>query len=369
MLNVLALTYYFPRISETFVLDQLLFVKNSCNLTIYSLCNPNKQRALEDLEIERRRHQETKELLARTFYEIDTTKFVMLKTILLDHFDILHFQFGEMYAQVEKLVKGRKSILTLHTRSNLNRLVTNSKLKDQANLVLLPTSRYLTEKCWSLLPGLDRKLTLTHYLGVDTKKYCPSESRKMLANSAFSVVLNGRFVSKKGHLTALRAFRIVVNEVPNARLVFIGDGLMRGEIENEIVKLDLTGNVFLTGKLERDEVINIYKMADVGIQPSEGYAGSEEGLPTAIMEYSAMQLAVVATRHAGIPEVVKHNKTGFLIRERDTHDLARRLISLARSKRLNQDLGVRGRNFMVSALELEKQNQELLDIYGQLVKI
>lgn len=227
----------------------------------------------------------------------------------------------------------------------------------------------MTEKCRGTLPRLASKSIRTHYLGIDTDKYHPSDTRlKKGLQSQFTVVLNGRFVPKKGHFTALKAFRIVLDKIPDALLLFVGDGLLRDQIQKEISRLDLHNNVIIKGKLRRDRVIDLYRTVDVGIQPSEKHNGEEEGLPTSTMEYSAMKLPVVATYHAGIPEIVKHEETGFLINEGNFDMLAKYLIILAEDRKLANKLGNSGRKFILHNFSLKKQNIKLIDLYEQFTK-
>jgi glycosyltransferase involved in cell wall biosynthesis len=67
--------------------------------------------------------------------------------------------------------------------------------------------------------------------------------------------------------------------------------------------------------------------------------GDSEGTPVAILEAGAMGLPVVATRHAGIPDVVADGATGLLVDERDVRGMARHMLTLARSPSLSGQLG------------------------------
>lgn len=361
MYNVLALTYYFPRISETFILDQLSYVNRHCNLTIYSLYDPSSMLAREDLCLEDVQHPEADALRSRVVYEEDRGDLTTLKELLKNNFDILHFQFGEFYSKIAGMLGGHRCILTLHTIANLRLL---DGCEDFSRLTILPTSRYLEEKVKFHFPIRAHRAIALHYLGVDIERYSPSfNTDKLLQHQDFTVVLNGRFVEKKGHFMALNAFHRVVKEIPNARLVLIGDGVLREKIQNQINLLGLSGNVIFTGKLIRDEVISWYGKCDIGIQPSESGSGSEEGLPTSVMEYSSMALPVIACRHAGIPEVVRHGETGFIIEEGDSSALASYILQLARDRQLAQRMGHEGRVFMLSHFDIREKNRELLNIY------
>lgn len=132
----------------------------------------------------------------------------------------------------------------------------------------------------------------------------------------------GRFAETKSpHLTIL-AFNEVLKDIPDAQLVMIGkDG--GGELFEAchiLVKaLKIEAKVDFKGILTPIEVKAEMDQAKVFVQHSltTPMMGDKEGTPVAIMEAMANGLAIVATKHAGIQEIIEHGKTGVLVEEYD----------------------------------------------------
>lgn len=132
-----------------------------------------------------------------------------------------------------------------------------------------------------------------------------------------TIVCVGRLCEQKGQVILLRAVAELKRRGKPVRLILIGDGDMRGEIEGEIAQLGLGGEVELTGALGPDQVLAHLRQGRAFVLPSFA-----EGLPVAIMEAMALHRPVVSTRIAGISELVREGSDGLLVPPSDTAALA-----------------------------------------------
>jgi glycosyltransferase involved in cell wall biosynthesis len=139
----------------------------------------------------------------------------------------------------------------------------------------------------------------------------------------------------KDHHTALRALDRLVQSVPSARLLLVGDGPERGAIETEIDRHQLWSNVSLLGT--RRDVSRVLAAADALLLTS-----ISEGIPLTLLEGMAAGLPVVATRVGGVAEVVVDTETGLLAPSGDDAALAAALRQLAQEPGLRQRLGACG---------------------------
>ena len=154
----------------------------------------------------------------------------------------------------------------------------------------------------------------------------------------------GRFVEKKAPELTLLAFLKVRQEVPDARLVMIGDGPLRGPCQRICRALGLEEAVALPGAEPPPVVAARLRRARAFVQHSvTALDGDAEGTPVSVLEASACGLPVVATRHAGIKDVVEEGRTGLLVDEGDVEGMARHLLDLARDPALAARLGRAGR--------------------------
>jgi glycosyltransferase involved in cell wall biosynthesis len=129
----------------------------------------------------------------------------------------------------------------------------------------------------------------------------PPASRKRL-------ICVGRLCEQKGQLTLIEAFAIAVSHGLDADLVLAGDGPMRGEVEQAIRAAGLEARVRITGWIDSDRVKAELERADALVLPSFA-----EGLPVVIMEAMALGRPILSTLIAGIPELVRDGRDGFLV--------------------------------------------------------
>lgn len=163
------------------------------------------------------------------------------------------------------------------------------------------------------------------------------------ADAPPTFVAIGRFVDKKGpHLTLL-AFREVARAVPESRLVMVGDGPLLATCRTLAAQLGLDGAVELRGALSHASALATLRGARAFVQHSVVSGGDSEGTPVAVLEAAASGIPVVATRHAGIADVVTHGESGYLVAEGDVADMAGHMLALARDPALAARLGRRAR--------------------------
>ncbi|UWQ57564.1 glycosyltransferase [Leisingera caerulea] len=136
----------------------------------------------------------------------------------------------------------------------------------------------------------------------------------------------GRFVEQKGQMVLVRAMARLVQEIPDLHLALIGDGGMRADLEAEIARQGLGGNITLTGWLPEDGVRTELARSHALVMPSFA-----EGLPMVVMEAMAAARPVVATYIAGTPELVVPEQTGWLVAAGDEAALAEAVLALAQT--------------------------------------
>lgn len=157
----------------------------------------------------------------------------------------------------------------------------------------------------------------------------------------------GRFVEKKAPQLTLKAFAIVHQLAPEARLRMVGEGPLLDECRQLAVELKLQDVVTFLGAQPPEIVQKEMRSARCFVQHSrEAANGDCEGTPVGILEAGASGLPVVSTRHAGIPDVVVEGETGFLVDEGDVDGMASNMLRLVQKPELARDLGVAARQRM-----------------------
>jgi glycosyltransferase involved in cell wall biosynthesis len=171
----------------------------------------------------------------------------------------------------------------------------------------------------------------------------------------------GRIFKLKGHADLLAAFAKILPQIPHARLLFVGDGALRGEIEKQIRALGLDGKVIFTGLVSPGEVAR-----HVGIMDCLAHLSYREALSRALPQALAAGKPVVAYDFDGSDEICLENETGFLIRTGDIETAARKLLQLANDPALRKKFGERGRQFVKENFSVEKMVDDQYNVYLKL---
>jgi glycosyltransferase involved in cell wall biosynthesis len=163
--------------------------------------------------------------------------------------------------------------------------------------------------------------------------------------SAIKCIAVGRMVPKKAPLLLLESFRKAAEKNDFLTLDYVGSGDLYHQVVQYIDDFKLRNKVKLHNSLPNNEVYKLMREADIFLQHSITcpMTGDQEGLPVAILESMAHYLPVVSTSHAGIPEAVLDNVSGFIVEEGDTDSMAEKILILAQDDQLRLALGKVGR--------------------------
>ena len=179
-------------------------------------------------------------------------------------------------------------------------------------------------------------------------RYCPDENFYKIKPDYNSkkLVSVGRFVDKKAPYYLLLAFNKLLKHCPSSTLTIIGDGPLLEVTKNIASYLGIDEKIFLPGALERQKVMKELGRACCYIQHSVTVShGDQEGSPVAILEALAAGLPVISTRHAGIPEVIKHDENGFLVDEHDVEGMSFYMQKTAKDFKIAQKIGSNAKKF------------------------
>jgi glycosyltransferase involved in cell wall biosynthesis len=178
------------------------------------------------------------------------------------------------------------------------------------------------------------------------------------------VLFVGRLVEKKGCVHLLRAMREVEAQLPEARLVIVGDGPLRGALEAE-ARASLRRCEFI-GAASPQSVCDWMCRASVVAVPSITAAnGDSEGLCLVVLEAQAMGVPVVGFRGPGI-EVVD-GETGLLVPQREENALADALLALLQNEPLAARMGSAGRCRVERLFNLRRQTSLLEEQYDEVL--
>jgi glycosyltransferase involved in cell wall biosynthesis len=252
----------------------------------------------------------------------------------------------------------KKDLLLSKKPAWINYFLFRKQLTEEGNLFIC-VSDFIRKKV--IEQGFPEEKTITHYIGIDTNIKIENNIKK----PSYKVILHvARLVEKKGTEYLIRAFHKISSRDKDSKLIIIGDGPLKNSLFKLVRELELQNRVEFLGARPYAEVQEWMSKADIFSLPSViAKNGDTEGLPMVFLEASIHKTPSIATWHAGIPEVVKHQKTGLLVKEKDINGLSDALITLLKDDNLRIQLGKNAKKFVSENFDIKKQTKKLEEIY------
>lgn len=192
------------------------------------------------------------------------------------------------------------------------------------------------------------RLHIVH-CGVEPDRYAPADRP-----AGHEVLFIGRLAAAKGAPVLLEAFARAHARYPDARLTLIGDGPARATLEARAAQLGLGDAVRFTGYLSQDEVAGHLARTDLFALPSFA-----EGVPVVLMEAMASAVPVLATRIAGIPELVEDGISGRLVPPGDIDSFAQAMIEMLEDPARSAGLGLAGARTVQTEFDVRQEAGKL----------
>ena len=190
--------------------------------------------------------------------------------------------------------------------------------------------------------------------GIDTEHFAPQSSaaalRAELGLTQKKVIVSvGRLVHRKGQDTLIESMPEILTQVPNAHLLFIGEGPYKKYLVKRAAALHITHAITFIGRIQYADLPRHICVGDIFAMPSRSrLAGLEvEGLGIVYLEASACGLAVIGGKSGGAPDAVLEGETGYAVDGTSPHDVAVAAIALLSNPTLARSMGARGRQWII----------------------
>lgn len=237
-----------------------------------------------------------------------------------------------------------------------------------------------------LVPSAAAK-TLLNYHGAILDRFAPDGAPRPARPEKFTIVSCGSLYPRKGFPYLLEACRLLRDRGWAFDCVIVGEGPMRAELQRFIDRHRLGDCVHLVGARPQREVIAHYREADLfALACITDHLGWQEiftdpvrllevgfaipfrpltdGIPNVLVEAMAMEIPVVSTHVAGIPELVEDGWTGCLVPEKDPQALASAIERLLRDPEKRRELAARGRARVHERFDRHQNIQQLVEIFA-----
>ena len=408
-MKIAFLVNQFPRLSETFILNQITgLIDRGHEIDIFSYKPADIIKIHPDVE--------KYDLLKRTYYYETMPKNKFLRVIkgiypiminfhkkpmvILRSLNVLKYgkeaaSLGLLYKIIPILDKNPYDIIHCHFGPNgklgillkeigaiSGKCITSFHGYDMSDYIrshgnhtydhlfkkgdlFLPISERWKEELIRL--GCSGQKIIVHRMGIDTDNFT-FRARIHRKDGRVKLLTIARLVEKKGVQYGIQAVAKVLKKYPGIEYRIVGDGPLKNTLEHLVKELNINKNVTLLGWKQQEEIIELMKDADILLAPSvTGENGDQEGIPVVLMEAMAQGLPVISTYHSGIPELVQDGESGFLVPERDISALSDRLEYLIDHPEIWFEMGKAGRKHVEENFDIDKLNDRLVDLYQQLI--
>lgn len=200
------------------------------------------------------------------------------------------------------------------------------------------------------------------YNGIDLTRFSHSAAGREPA----TILSVGRLVEKKGLSDLIEACRLLRNQRTRFRCHIVGGGPLEAQLTAQISQAGLENEVELLGARPQEELVLLMRQATMFVLPCVvTESGDRDGLPTVLLEALASGLPSISTTVSGVPEIIEHGKSGLLVEQFSPAQLAEAIASLLASPSLRESLATRGRRKAEREFDLVKNAKTLRGYFAR----
>jgi glycosyltransferase involved in cell wall biosynthesis len=286
--------------------------------------------------------------------------------------DLLHVHYASGYGTLGRLSKFHPQVLSVWG-SDVFHFPTVSPVHRWMIRRNLATADHVSSTSHAMatqvaqLTGLRSKISVVPF-GVDTHKFMQTQSTSYRGEFVIGTVKS--LAPVYGIDTLLESFahcrrQLQIERHPlhdKLRLRIVGEGPQRAELEQLANRLDLSRVTTFVGAVTYDQVPAELNQFDIYVASSR-----RESFGVAVIEASACERPVVVSDTGGLPEVVAHGKTGFIVPRENPTKLAEAMIDLIRRPDLRIEFGRNGRQLVKEKYEWQSSVDQMIELYLRLI--
>jgi len=228
---------------------------------------------------------------------------------------------------------------------------------------------------WAIAGSEDMKRNLIK-LGFDPDKISVIKLAVDVGNIEFvqrkkagpKLLMVGRCVEKKGFIYALEAIKQLKSKIPDISMDLYGDGKLLPDLKDYADKNNISDCITFHGFTDNTNVFKALYDHDILLVPSvQAKDGDREGIPQTTVEGMATGIPVIASEHAGLPELIKHEDTGMLTPTRNSDAIMNAVLKLYKNPALVSKVSESGRAEVEKEHDISKQVKKTEALYEQLI--
>jgi len=286
-------------------------------------------------------------------------------------YDVVHCQFGTLANRVIDMGQGpffTGSLVTSFRGFDISRRAYTKDRHTYAQLfrkgdLFLPTCNMFRDRLIEL--GCPPAKIRVYASSIKCDRF-PFRARTLPDTGPLRLVTVGRLVEKKGIEYAIRAVAAFARQYPHLEYHIAGDGPLREPLAKLVAELEMERHIIFAGDVVQDEVIRLLDQSHIFLLPNiTASDGNQEGQTNAVKEAMAMGLMTIAGDSGGNPELVDHDRTGWLVPEKDVAAIVERLENIIPRHAEWPDIGRAARLHIETHYDAAPQAAKLLQLYEE----
>ena len=213
---------------------------------------------------------------------------------------------------------------------------------------------------------LPEKKIITILNGVNTSTFAPREKSKALlaelgVEANFKIIgAVGRLAHIKDHATLIKAFKIVLENIPESKLILVGEGPCEKDLKDLSKELGIQDSVIFTGN--RNDIPELLNLFDVFILSS-----LREGTSLSLLEAMSSGVPPVVTNVGGNPNIVKNDINGYLVEPKNFEEMSLRIVDILVNADKSNIFKVNSRNLVLSSFSSKSTVDNYKQLYSTLL--
>lgn len=197
--------------------------------------------------------------------------------------------------------------------------------------------------------------------GVDTEKFFPAPAedellKKLSLKSGEKVVLFVGGLDRAHYFKGLEVLIKAKTQVPNAKILVIGDGDLRPHYEKMSADFKMADKIIFAGSVSLEDLPNYYRLADIVVLPS---LDQSEAFGIVLIEAGASGKPVIASNLPGVRSVIDYGANGFTVEPGNVRQLAEKINYLLDNPETAKEFGENGGTKVLEKYDLKKMGEKL----------
>ncbi len=184
--------------------------------------------------------------------------------------------------------------------------------------------------------------------------------------SELTLVYTGGMNSNRGLETTVEAMPSILEEIPGARLILVGDGAVRRDLEALVERLGLHDSITFTGWQSQDRIPSYIAGADIGLMPHLKTIHTDHTIPHKLFHYMYMGIPVVSSDCRPAQRIIESENAGLVFGSGNIAAFASCIVELAREPGRRQSMGKNGKSAVANRYNWDATSKGLVSCYRQM---